>query len=232
MTVTPLIWDSTFFGLRIGRTTISSEDDAATLIQMTDQLKKEFDLIYVFSNTDVIFPLKSVPLVDTKITYKKTLGDMGVIHPSVREWTVKNTSPELVNLALESGHYSRFKIDNRLPIGSFERLYTSWIEQSVKHIIATNVFCYYVDTIPRGLATLNIRKDSGNLGLVSIDRDYQHRHIGSALISHVCTFAYQHGARTLSVATQSSNIPACRFYERMGFTLESAVNVWHWWLVK
>jgi dTDP-4-amino-4,6-dideoxy-D-galactose acyltransferase len=230
MVVTPLIWDSSFFGIRIGKATISSKEEAEALMRMAGQLRNAYDLIYVFSDMDLVFPSPALRLVDKKATYLKTLHGTDSFHPSAKEWTSGETTTELEYLAWESGQYSRFKTDSRFPAGSYERLYSRWIGQSVRHVIATNVFYFQLDGKPRGLVTLNAKDESGSLGLVSIDKEYQHRHIGSALIHHVCAYSYQRGIRTLSVATQTSNIPACRFYERMGFSLESAVNVWHWWL--
>ena len=230
MEVKPLAWDSSFFGLRIGRADLSSEREGAALMRMKGQLEKEYDLIYVFSAPDVPFSSPSLRLADKKVWYRKTLDGTDPIHPAVREWSSGDTTPELVELALESGRFSRFKTDSRFPAGSFERLYTRWIEQSVAHAIASHVFCYYVDETPRGLVTLDIREDAGDIGLVAVGEKYQHRHIGSALLHHVFRYAFQQGVRTMTVPTQSANRPACLFYEKLGFSLESTVNIWHWWL--
>ncbi len=230
MEVTPLAWDSSFFGLRIGKVLLISEDDREELIRMKGQLETRYDLIYVFSDKDFSFPSPSIRLVDKKVSYRKMLDGTDAYHTAVKEWLSGETTPELVALALESGLYSRFRLDSRFPAGSFERLYTRWIEQSVSHALATNVFCYFSKDMPIGLVTLDVRKDLGSIGLVAVNRHFQHKHIGSSLLGHVCAYAYQQGVRSMTVPTQYSNRPACSFYEKMGFQPCSIENVWHWWL--
>ncbi len=230
MEITTLTWDSSFFGLRIGKVVVSTEDEAEKLMLMKDQLRDEYDLIYLFSELDIFFHSSSIRPVDKKITYRKILDGTDVCLNSIKEWTSKSITPVLKSLALESGQFSRFKIDSRFPPGSFERLYTKWIEQSVLHVIANHVFCYFVGDVPRGLVTLNTRDQYGNIGLVSVDRKFQMRHIGSDLLHHVCGFAFQQGVRTLFVPTQYANKSACLFYEKMGFSRSTVVNIWHWWL--
>ena len=43
--------------------------------------------------------------------------------------------------------------------------------------------------------------------------------VGAALIASVEAWSAAHGARWLEVETQTINVPACRFYERLGFAL-------------
>ncbi len=230
MEVTPLAWDSSFFGLRIGKAVLSSENDAEARMRRESRLREMFDLIYVFSNQDVFSLDPAILHANKKVNYKKLLDGTDASHPSVKEWDSRTTTQDLVDLALESGKYSRFKRDQRFPIGSFERLYSKWIEQSVSHVIATHVFCYFVEDKPRGLVTLDIRGNAGDIGLVAVDKNFQHRHIGSALLHHACQFAYQQGIDTITVPTQFTNRPACLFYESLGFSIDSIINVWHWWL--
>jgi dTDP-4-amino-4,6-dideoxy-D-galactose acyltransferase len=134
-------------------------------------------------------------------------------------------------LALVSGKYSRFKLDDGFPQGSFERLYSCWIEQSVNHTLATDVFCYMVDGIPRGLVTLDNNNGVGSIGLVAIHEEFQNCGIGTTMMRHVSHYMMQQqDGRRLSVATQLDNIPACRLYEKSGFAVESVTDYHHWWL--
>ena len=45
--------------------------------------------------------------------------------------------------------------------------------------------------------------------------------VGAALVATVEAWSAAHGARWLEVETQNINVPACRFYERQGFTLRN-----------
>lgn len=231
MKVERLDWDSNFFGLRIGRAFVSSEEEGAALASQRKNLKEDYDLLYLFTSHGMRFPDDKAKLVDEKVVYSLSKVVPSEANPSVELWDAnKGVTDELLHLALVSGKYSRFKLDDSLPSGSYERLYSRWIEQSVNHAIATEVFCYMVDGMPRGLVTLDRKDGVGAIGLVAIQEDFQCRGIGSALIRHVVRYAREGQCLKLSVATQHNNIPACRLYEKNGFEMESVTDVWHWWL--
>ncbi len=231
MKVEPLAWDSDFFGLRIGRAFLSSEEEGLSLAIQRKNLEKDYDLLYVFTSHGMRFPDDKAKLVDEKVVYSLSKVVSSEANPSVELWDAnKGVTDELLHLALVSGKYSRFKLDDSLPSGSYERLYSRWIEQSVNHAIATEVFCYMVNKIPKGLVTLDRKSGVGTIGLVAIHEELQGRGIGSALIRHVIRYAQAGQCIKLSVATQHDNIPACRLYEKNGFETESVTDVWHWWL--
>ncbi len=231
MRVERLVWDSDFFGLRIGRACISSEEEAMTLAGGRKHLEEDYDLLYVFTSHGMRFPDDKAKLVDEKVVFSLSKVASSEVNPNVELWDVnKGVTDELLHLALVSGKYSRFKLDDSLPSGSYERLYSRWIEQSVNHMIATEVFCYMVNDMPRGLVTLDRNNGNGTIGLVAIHEDFQYQGIGSAMTQHVIRYAQEWHCLKLSVATQHNNNPACRLYKKNGFEVESVTDVWHWWL--
>ena len=230
MDIVPLDWDSAFFQLRIAKAVIASEDDVAELCVRTEELRNQFDLIYIFSDPGLEILFEQAVLIDRKAIF--TLSDPGCFEtdPHIEYWEPSEGAERLVPLALVSGKYSRFKLDSRLPAGSYEKLYTRWIEQSVSKVIATEVFCYMIDGQPKGLLTLDRRDDRNVIGLVAVDEEYQHRGIGRKLVKHAISYVHKHYGEYLSVATQLDNEPACRLYSQCGFSLESVTKIWHWWL--
>lgn len=230
MEIVPLNWDSDFFGIRIAKATVTSKDDISALARMERKLRGVYDLIYVFSDIDEEIPFNGSFLVDKKAVFSMSVTQHWDTDSAIEKWESERVSEELVSLALTSGEYSRFRIDSLLPVGSFERLYTRWIEQSVNKSIATEVFCYMLDNTPRGLLTLNRADDHSTIGLVAVDMDYQNKGIGTALVRYAISFVYEHNGKGLSVTTQLDNMPACLLYSKCGFTLESITKIWHWWL--
>lgn len=230
MEIIPLDWDSAFFQSRIAKAFVVSEDDVAELSGQAGKLREQYDLIYIFSDPGLEIPLEQAVHVDKKAIF--TLSDPGCFEtdPHITCWEASQGAEPLVSLALVSGKYSRFKLDSRLPAGSYERLYTRWIEQSVSKAIATEVFCYMIDGFPRGLLTLDRRDDRNVIGLVAVDEEYQHRGIGRALVKYAVSYVCKLHGKNLSVATQLDNEPACRLYSSCGFLLESVTKIWHWWL--
>lgn len=231
MEIKRLDWDSDFFGLRIGRADIVSEEESKVLASQNRALKENFDLIYVFASHGLGVPSSNAKLVDKKVEYVLSDTLQSELNHNVTLWdNDRGVTDDLLHLALVSGQYSRFKLDESLPTGSYERLYSRWIEKSVKGTFASEVFCYMVNEIPRGLVTLDIKDGVGTIGLVAIHEDYQHRGIGIAMMRHVIHYVKMKHCLKLSVVTQLDNLPACRLYEKSGFTVESITDVWHWWL--
>ena len=230
MEVVPLHWDSDFFGLRIAKAVVASEEDIVALSQQEGDLRNRFDLVYIFSEPGLEMPFETARLVDKKAMFSLSAPKHIESNPAIRSWNSPVATDALISLALVSGKYSRFKLDDSFPARSYERLYTRWIEQSVNKAMATDVFCYMVDDAPRGLATLDFHDGQGVIGLVAVDEDYQHRGIGKALIKHAISYVHELQGERLSVATQMDNEPACRLYSGCGFSLESVTKIWHWWL--
>ena len=226
-----LDWDSDFFGLRIGRVIISSKEEIEDLVNQKTKVQEEFDLIYVFASHGLEFSAVNAKLVDEKVVYALSDTSRPELNKNVMLWDEdRGVTEELLHLALVSGKYSRFKLDNGFSLGSYERLYSRWIEQSVNHSIASEVFCYMIEGAPRGLVTLNDKNGLGTIGLVAIHEDFQHRGIGSSMMNHVIRYSIEKQTEKLTVATQLDNIPACRLYEKSGFVVESVTDIWHWWL--
>lgn len=230
MDIIPLHWDSDFFGMRIAKAVVSSDEDLVRLSRQENDLRNHFDLIYVFSDLSLAIPFKGAKLVDQKAVFSTSDLKPSADCPAVKRWESLETPNALISLALISGKHSRFKTDCQFPAGSFERLYTCWIEQSVKGTIATDVFCYMEEDHPRGLLTLDCHGGVNVIGLVAVDEDCQHQGIGTALIRHAFSYVHKHQGMRLSVATQLDNEPACRLYRKCGFSLESVTKIWHWWL--
>lgn len=230
MEIIPLPWDSEFFGMRIAKTSVASREDIAALSRQEGDLRNHYDLIYLFSEPDLDIPFDGARLVDRKAVFSSVDLGQAEACPAVVRWDSHETPDSLISLALVSGKYSRFKTDPRFPVGSYERLYTRWIEQSVNGAIATDVFCYMGEDRPRGLLTLDRHDENNVIGLVAVDENCQHQGIGTALIKHAVSYVHEHRGNRLSVATQFDNGPACRLYSRCGFSLESVTKIWHWWL--
>lgn len=232
MNIRKLEWDSDFFGLRIGRADIQTKEEAEELASKVNLLKKEYDLLYVFDENHVGFKAKNSHLVDEKVLYSKSCEPKQAFE-EVSIYERNTPSNSLYHLAHISGGYSRFKLDNRFPKGSFERLYNRWIENACPQNGSNKyIFEYSIEGIVKGMITVDYN-DSGlaHIGLASVDDDCQHSGIGTKIMSTVENYLYQLGyIHTLEVPTQKANTDACRWYEKNGFKIKSIVDIYHWWL--
>ena len=231
MEIRTLQWDSDFFGLRIGRADILSKEDALSLAERLFELKRDFDLLYVFDPHNVGFDANGARLVDEKILYSKPCEPRKQF-PEIAFFEGTSPSADLYRLALVSGGYSRFKLDERLPKGSYERLYTRWIENACPKE-GTNkqiLICQDTQGVAKGMITIDHQGELGHIGLVAVDSDVQHQGIGGMIMSTLDGYLFSLGVKTLEVPTQKANSDACRWYKKNGFTIQSVLPIYHWWL--
>lgn len=232
MKVEPKIWDSEFFDLRIGVVEIESKEDAEMLVTRTDELRENYELLYIFDPNRVGFTAKGARLVDEKIVYGK-ITEHRQIYDDVMLYKQPFPRDYLYDLALVSGGYSRFKLDERLPMNSYERMYRRWIENACPQE-GTNkqIFIYCQDGKEHGMITVDYEGAYAKIGLVAVDPKYQHHGVGTKIMSTLEEYLYQNRVSNIEVVTQRANMDACRWYEKNGFVKQSTTNIYHWWLNK
>ena len=231
MEIRALHWDSAFFGLRVGRADILSREDALFLTARHDELAQQFDLLYILDANAVGFEAEGTQLVDEKILYSKPCEPRKQFS-DVAFFQGATPSDDLYRLALVSGGYSRFKLDERLPKGSYERLYNRWIENACPREGTNKQILTFLDTnnIAKGMVTIDHQGELGHIGLVAVDTDTQHQGIGGKIMSTLDGYLFKLGVKTLEVPTQKANTNACRWYEKNGFRVQSITFIYHWWL--
>lgn len=232
MDIQKLLWDSDFFGLRIGRANIQTKKDAEELAFKANILKNEYDLLYIFDESHIGFKAESSQLVDEKVLYSKPVEHKHIFE-HVTCYKKDTPSNNLYHLALVSGGYSRFKLDQRFLRGSFERLYNRWIENACPQEGSNKqIFEYCTEGVVKGMITIDYSENGlAHIGLAAVSEDCQHSGIGTKIMSTVEEYLYRIGfIHTLEVPTQKANKNACRWYEKNGFKIQNIIDIYHWWL--
>lgn len=182
---------------------------------------KDFQLIYIFSQSPILFESQDIVHVDTKLTFQKELKQ---IHgeTEVQKWE-EELVPELVDLAFLSGSFSRFKLDNRLKNGEFESLYNIWIQKAWegKQILSAPELA--------GMVTVDSEKEMGKIGLIAVSEKHQGKGWGKKLVKAAESKALINGAQFMQIPTQEQNIPACNLYTSLGYSIIDKVYIYHWW---
>lgn len=231
MEIRSLQWDSDFFGLRIGRVDLQTAGEAIDLKKQQENLKKQFDLLYIFDPNNVGFSANDARLMDEKILYGKPCEPRKQ-YPEISFYQAAQPNEDLYRLALVSGGYSRFKLDERLPKDSYERLYNRWIENACPKEGTNKQILLFKDeqNVARGMITIDHQGELGHIGLVAVDTEVQHQGIGGKIMSTLDGYLFERGIKTLEVPTQKANTDACRWYEKNSFAIQSITSIYHWWL--
>ena len=139
-------------------------------------------------------------------------------------------SPAMYVLVEEIGKLSRFGMDNNFPDELMQRMYHAWIENSVNRSLAQEILVIKEADKIIAMATLGEKNHRGDLGLVAVSKNHVRKQFGSKLIYTALRYFISHGYEVAQVVTQQANLPACKLYEKCGFTMEKIDNFYHFWL--
>lgn len=221
-----LEFDSQLFGYPVGALTVGTDGCTAVAAkEILQQEGKAYRVVYLFSRE----PLEGFGApADIKLTFIKSPAPQLSLNPAVKRYS-GGYDDRLLQLAFDSGVYSRFRTDPRFTGNEFEKLYRLWMERSIRGEIADAVLVYDEGAGITGMVTVAAQKGGAEIGLIAVDGAVRGRGIGKQLIAGAEHFAAQQGCSQLRVATQAANQPAAGIYLKSGFTEFSRIYIYHWW---
>lgn len=233
-----LPWDTETFQKKIGKV---SFEQAVTYEEFNELLTlarlEKYELLYIFQSEEIDFlnrvELAEMSLVDQKVIFDKKLEPEKLrvnISPFISEYQNENVTPQLLNLAYESGRYSRFYIDKHFSRNDFQKLYSEWITRSVSKEIADEVLVYEKEAIIAGMLTYKITDNVATIGLVAVDPQIQGKKIGTELMTFMEYKLSKLAVYDINVATQMQNMRACCFYKKNNYSIKQITNIYHVWL--
>jgi dTDP-4-amino-4,6-dideoxy-D-galactose acyltransferase len=234
-----LDWDSGFLGYKVA--TIDKE--CITLIDFNkvyNELQiQDVKLLYWPADIDCLYQgdicaeNKGV-LVDIKTTYELSINspssNQSMQLSDIEMYGNKVANDELLSIAVQCGEYSRFKIDPKITFNKFADLYRTWMIKSVQGIMSDDVIIVKGGDTIKGVITVYLEDNVGNIGLVGVDENYRGQGIGGKLIKAALSYFNKKGCGLVNVVTQGKNEAACRLYEKFGFVVKNKVNFYHFWL--
>ena len=169
--------------------------------------------------------------MNQKVLYQKRIEQTTYNIPEyISEYEGSGIQSDFIDLAFLSGYYSRFNLDSNFPNGMFEKLYETWIRRSIERTIADKVLVAKRNGNIKAMLTSKSNYNTCNIGLVAVHRAEQGKGTGKFLLQKTEKDAYDQGIEILQVPTQSNNVIACRFYEKMGFSAIEITNYYHLWV--
>jgi len=94
-------------------------------------------------------------------------------------------SPELRDLAIMSGEYSRFKVDEQVPNSVYEELFEAWIQNSINRTLAEEVFIAVDEVTGKDVGMITLKRKGPTLvdvGLLAVSSSYRRKGIASRLL--------------------------------------------------
>jgi dTDP-4-amino-4,6-dideoxy-D-galactose acyltransferase len=232
-----LSWDSAFFNKKTGKINYNIPDETKLKKILEKAKTEQYQLLYIFVPEkfcirDEILKVYSGKLVDRRILYSQYIENLlehNQFAETVTLYSETVVSDELENLAYLSGQYSRFHLDKNFEPDTFHRLYKTWVTKSVQKKMDNSVFIVKNHDTIVGMVTLKYGEKIGTIGLIAVSELAQGKGYGKKLINACIYDLYKRNISTLEVPTQANNIPACRFYEKCGFSRELITNIYHFW---
>jgi dTDP-4-amino-4,6-dideoxy-D-galactose acyltransferase len=233
--IIPLEWDTNFFGIKTGKLDAEVYPAEEFIARLKTLIHSEFQLIYVFAPHNDTLLKKEIfesggNLYDEKVTYSLNLsGFSPEFSSNIHSCKGTEMDNDLEALAIESGKFSRFRTDPKIPKKKFEDLYRLWMKNSLSGTFAKEVFAYEEDRKKLGMISIDIRQGEGWIGIIAVNETYRGRAIGKLLVHSVIKLCQDNKVGILNVQTQKENIVSCTFYEKIGFSVNSIKDVYHLW---
>ena len=236
-----LEWDSDFFGFKVARIV----PDSLLLPELENTLRtlKQVNVLLAYwaSNPDSSASQEAARCCDGVLADKKVTFVMNVCNLRARslpqlsslvveEFIDNFPAPEMEDLAIQAGVYSRFKVDSRIPAERFVDLYKLWIQNSVNKKIADAVFVARSSGRIVGMVTVGQKDGRADVGLIAVDTSMRRRGVGVVLVQAVQAWALSKGLAAVQVVTQADNMSACMLYESCGFYADKIENIYHFWV--
>lgn len=228
------VWDSAFFGFKTGELTFSG--DISAFPQVINSAKqKNYQLLYwkipvEDLTANQIASANNVFLGDTKTVFELPCSEIKAQKINlVKKWT-DPANENLISLGISSGKYSRFKNDPLLPENSFEKMYREWVLQSLNGNMGDEIYFIGDAADPNAMITIAFKNEFAEIGLIAVKQEYQHQGYGKLLVEFVENITFEKKLNHLIVATQLSNLPAIKLYEKCGGKIIKQENIYHIWL--
>lgn len=238
LTVERLTWDSEFFGFAVGRLSgpVTSDQDLARALASgaTQGIRLAYGQCrHGDEAAAALCLLQGGRRVDTKHTYALALAGVPAPQPTPEPDRALANDPcdrrRVRSLAWQSAQYSRFRVDPDMPPRAWRRLYTAWAHNSLNGQFADAVLVERRHGDVVGMVSVSVRQGRGSIGLLAVDTQHRGQGLGQRLLEAARGYCISAACGTLEVVTQGDNLSACGLYERAGYALADAQDVFHFW---
>jgi dTDP-4-amino-4,6-dideoxy-D-galactose acyltransferase len=222
-----LEWDSSFFNRRIGL--LDLNNGSPNFEDLND-----WDLVYIMSDEDFTLDINKFnrTYCETKVVFSKMIIECKEpIDENISVAEKNDNKRQIYNLALESGKFSRFNLDENFKRREFKKLYYKWVDNSFNKEFADAVLVYKFENEIIGFVTYKISDDFATIGLIAISPLYQGKGTGRKLVNAVEMELLNRQIEELRIPTQFQNEIACKFYMKLGYQITEKKIINHYWKI-
>lgn len=239
-----LDFDTKLFGIRVAKfkdKALTSEKAKKAIGQCKDNKIK---CLYATFDTNDYATLRTAVehgfiITDIRVNLVKNLPTVDNNKGDVRngfqiyETVGPDDVPCLVQISKDISKGSRFAFDKQLPAGGAGDLYALWMHNCIQKKVADKIFvAREIETGKAvGVVTCKNKSDCGQIILIGINNRHRRKGIASFLLKHTCSYFRGEGCEKVEVATQGSNIPSLRLYQKNGFLTDKVSVVFHLWAI-
>jgi dTDP-4-amino-4,6-dideoxy-D-galactose acyltransferase len=212
----PLVWDSTFWGQRIGRADSPLES------------QEGFDCLWYLAGADDYGAMRTAEdagfrMMDVRV--KLAMRSPGFLMAA----TVRDADPDdrmkLRGIARMAHSTTRFYADPRFPFKRCNDFYEGWVKNSLDGWADKVLVAGDAD----GYVTCHLDGGFGSIGLIAVAREARRQGYGVDLTRSAVAWCHAQGADRMTVVTQGRNKPALATFQKAGFRV-TELGVWfHRW---
>lgn len=227
-------FDSGLFGIRVFRSNSLDDEDLS-----------DCDLLVVVSERELEeekVKRYGAMLIDIKEVYERRFSGPEAFEVKASEGETfspisacplrdEKDRERLLQICLESGINSRYYRDPRMPREWYQKLYSTWLQNSLNGSVAYDIMLARLFGEIVGFVTLEQKgPDTTSLALVGVAEGLRGRGIGSKMLAATLDYVVNKvGHRVVTVSTHGHNPALGRFYSRQGFRLAYRRFVYHVW---
>ena len=223
--LTPLTWDSEFFGRRMGTLSGELSSSEAVAADLTAAMAEGYAYLVCRPPVDDAGAIRALEgagfyLTDVGVTWAQEAGAYLSKAPSVAPGSIRAATvadvQQLSREAMTLFRNSRFYSDPFFSAADADRLHAAWLANSVSGQAADAVLI----NPEAGFVTCKVTKrGTGEVPLIGVWEGSRDRGAGRDLMTAAVEWFARRGATTVRVKTQVKNLRAMNFYHRLGFDL-------------
>ncbi len=232
-----LEFDSRIFGLTFAKVLLSdsgdhTDEDIAILInELVEQGVSYASVRIPITNLEAVhqFEKNSFVLVDSLVALSKKIDDQTpdpIENENIRRAKIEDLEM-LKQIAEDSMVENRFYRDPffKKMLRKVRKIYSGWIENSFKKIVADEILVYLKNNIPVGFIVL---ENSGHIPLIAVSQEHRGSGIASTLIQHAVGHFKRDKISLVLIEAILGNISAIRAYEANGFKMTGGFYTLAW----